>query len=99
MIFVGMAAVTFLPRFLPMALVSRIVIPDRVKAFLEYVPVAVLSALVVPAVFAVGGGVGVDARLVISALAVLVFAWKVRDLFGSVVLGMASYWVLGFFGI
>jgi branched-subunit amino acid transport protein len=100
LLFAGMAAVTFLPRFLPMALVSRIAIPDKAKAFLEYVPVAVLSALVFPAVFAVdGGGVGFDARLLISALAVFVFAWKAKNLFGSVLLGMGTFWALGMFAV
>ncbi|KTB48242.1 putative membrane protein [Dehalogenimonas alkenigignens] len=96
LLFLGMAAVTFLPRFLPMVLVSRLTIPDRAKVFLEYVPVAVLSALVFPAVFAGdGGAVGAEPRLLLSAAAVLLFAWKVRNLFGSVVLGMAAYWALG----
>jgi branched-subunit amino acid transport protein len=100
LLFAGMAAVTFLPRFLPMALVSRIVIPDRAKTFLEYVPVAVLSALIFPAVFAVnGGGVGFESRLLISAVIVFAFAWKFRNLFGSVILGMAVYWALGFIAI
>lgn len=94
----GMAAVTFLPRFLPMALVSRLAIPDRAKAFLEYVPVAVLSALVFPAIFAVdGGGVGVESRLLLAAVPVFFFAWKMKNLWGSVVLGMAVYWALGLF--
>ena len=96
LLFIGMAVVTLLPRFLPMALVSRIAIPDRAKEFLEYVPVAVLSAMVFPAIFAVdGGGVGVEPRLLLAAIPVFVFAWKVKNLFGSVVLGMAVYWVLG----
>ena len=100
LLFAGMAAVTFLPRFLPMALVSRITIPVRVKTFLEYIPVAVLSALVVPAIFAgSSGGVGFDSKLSISALAVFVFAWKTRNLFGSVLLGMTTYWALGLFGL
>ena len=96
LLFAGMAAVTFLPRFLPMALVSRIIIPDRAKTFLEYVPAAVLSALIFPAIFAVdGGGVGLDSRLLVSAVIVFVFAWKMKNLFGSVILGMAVYWALG----
>jgi branched-subunit amino acid transport protein len=96
LLFAGMAAVTFLPRFLPMAFVSRITIPNRVKTFLEYVPVAVLSALVFPAIFAPGGGgVVFDAKLLVSAGIVLIFAWRVKNLFGSVVLGMAAYWILG----
>ncbi|MEN8613844.1 AzlD domain-containing protein [Dehalogenimonas sp. THU2] len=95
-LFLGMAAVTFLPRFLPMAYVSRLTIPPRVKVFLDYVPVAVLSALVVPAVFAAdGGGVGLEPRLLLSAAAVFLFSYKVRNLWGAVVLGMAVYWVLG----
>ena len=94
----GMAAVTFLPRFLPIALVSRLTIPDRAKAFLEYVPVAVLSALVFPALFtADGGGVGIESRLLLAAIPVFLFAWKMKNLWGSVVLGMATYWALGFF--
>jgi branched-subunit amino acid transport protein len=97
LLFLGMAGVTFLPRFLPMALVSRIVLPDRAKAFLEYIPVAVLSALVFPAIFSAhGGGVGIDARLLLAAIVVFFFAWKVKNLFGSVVLGMAAYWALSF---
>ena len=96
LLFLGMAAVTFLPRFLPMALVSRITIPDRAKAFLEYVPVAVLSALVFPAIFAVdGGGVGIEIRPLLTAIVVGLFAWRVKNLFGSVVLGMVVYWALG----
>ncbi len=100
LLFAGMTAVTFLPRFLPMALVSRIVIPDRARIFLEYVPVAVLSALIFPAIFAVdGGGVGLDTRLLVAALVVFVFAWKFKNLFGSVVLGMAVYFALGFIAL
>jgi len=96
LLILGMAAVTFLPRFLPMALVSRLTIPVKAKAFLEFVPVAVLSALVFPAIFAVeGGGVGVETRLLLAAAVVFLFAWKAKNLFGSVVLGMAAYWGLG----
>jgi branched-subunit amino acid transport protein len=100
LLILGMSAVTFLPRFLPMALVSRLTIPDRAKAFLEFVPVAVLSALVFPAIFvADGGGVGVESRLLLAAIPVFLFAWKMKNLWGSVVLGMAAYWALGFLAL
>ncbi|AKG53956.1 branched-chain amino acid transport protein AzlD [Dehalogenimonas sp. WBC-2] len=96
LLFLGMAVVTFIPRFLPMALVSRLSIPARVKVFLDYVPVAVLSALVFPSIFAAeGGGIGLEPHLLLSAAAVFLFSYKVRNLWGAVVLGMAVYWVLG----
>ena len=39
----GMAVVTFIPRFIPMAFLSRRAIPERIKVGLEYIPVAILS--------------------------------------------------------
>lgn len=50
MIILGMALVTFLPRFLPMYVLTRLEIPPVVVAWLRYVPVSVLAALVVPGI-------------------------------------------------
>jgi len=93
----GMAIVTFLPRFLPMAFLTRWVIPKKVKLGLDYIPVAVLSAIVFPLLFFDGEGTfGIQPQFLISAIPVFAFAWKVRSLWGSVVLGMLIYWGLGF---
>jgi branched-subunit amino acid transport protein len=35
--------------------------------------------------------------IVLGYLPVGIFAWKVKSLWGSVLLGMAVYWLLGFF--
>ena len=56
----GMAVVTYLPRFLPMYVLTRLEIPPLVIAWLRYVPVAVLAALVVP------GSLTVNGRITIS---------------------------------
>ena len=50
LIFVGMAAVTYIPRFLPLALFTRLEIPDSIIRWLNYVPVAILAALLAPGV-------------------------------------------------
>jgi branched-subunit amino acid transport protein len=92
----GMAVVTYLPRFLPMAFLSRWVLPEKVKMGLGYIPVAILSAIVFPILFSDGGKVGVQPQYLLAALPVFIFAWKVKSLWGSVVLGMLIYWVLGF---
>ncbi|MDV2990237.1 MAG: AzlD domain-containing protein [Dehalogenimonas sp.] len=98
LIILGMTAVTFIPRFLPMAFMSRLKVPKRLSVFLEYVPVAVLAALVFPAVFAADeGGFGIDPTLLLSAGIVLLFSYKLRNLWGAVVLGMAVYWGLSSF--
>lgn len=93
----GMALVTFLPRFLPMALLSRRVIPEEVKRGLEYFPISILSAIVFPILFfSAEGKVEIQLHSLLSAAPVFLFAWKVKSLWGSVILGMAVYWGLGF---
>ncbi|MBS3920583.1 MAG: AzlD domain-containing protein [Deltaproteobacteria bacterium] len=93
----GMALVTFLPRFLPMALLSRWVIPEKAKKGLEYFPISILSAIVFPILFFNGEGrMEVQPHYLLSAIPVFIFAWKVRSLWGSVILGMVIYWGLGF---
>jgi len=92
----GMALVTFFPRFLPMAFLSRWVLPEKTRVGLSYFPVAILSAIVFPTFFSEGNGVEIQPQYLLAALPVFIFAWKVKSLWGSVVLGMAVYWLLGF---
>ncbi len=93
----GMAIVTFIPRFIPMAFLSRRSIPEKAKMGLEYIPVAILSAIVFPILFFDGGGtLGIQPQFFLSAIPVFVFAWKTKNLWGSVIIGMLIYWGLGF---
>lgn len=93
----GMGIVTFLPRFLPMALLSRRAIPERIKMGLEYFPISILSAIVFPILFFNGEGrMDIQPHYLLSAIPVFIFAWKAKNLWGSVILGMAVYWGLGF---
>ena len=48
----GMAAVTFLIRYPVLAIVSRVELPEQAIRALRYVPVAVLTAIIVPGVAA-----------------------------------------------
>ena len=92
----GMAVVTFVPRFLPMALLSRWALPEKVIQGLEYIPVAVLSAIVFPLLFSDrNGGIEVQPQFLFAAITVFVFSWRMRSIWGSVVLGMGIYWILG----
>jgi branched-subunit amino acid transport protein len=93
----GMTVVTFLPRFLPMAFLTRWVIPERVKMGLGYIPAAILSAIVFPILFFNGRGeVVIQPHSLLSAIPVFIFSWRLKRLWVSVILGMLVYWVLGF---
>ncbi len=93
----GMAIVTFIPRFIPIAFLSRWNTPEKIKMGLEYIPVAILSAIVFPILFFDGEGTfKVQPQFLLSAIPVFAFAWKIKSLWGSVILGMLIYWGLGY---
>lgn len=87
---VGMLAVTYLPRLLPLWLFTSRSLPPLVIAWLRYVPVAVLAAMLFPSLLLVEGNVRVGgANLFLwAAVPTFIVAWKTKSLFGSVVVGM-----------
>jgi len=97
LLIVGMAIVTFLPRFIPLAFLTRWVIPEKVKMGLEYIPIAIMSAILFPMLFANGErAFQIQPQYIITAIPVFVFAWKMKNVWLSIILGMAIFWGLGF---
>jgi branched-subunit amino acid transport protein len=76
---VAMALVTFATRYSLIAVSSRVKLPSVVVSALQYVPPAVLTAIVVPAVLFPGGKLALgwgNARLVGAIATVLIAFWK-----------------------
>ncbi len=91
-----MGIVTFLPRFFPMIFLTRWTLPEKIKKGLECIPLSILSSLVFPLFFFNGEGkIEVQLHPLLSSIPVFLFAWKVKSLWGSVLLGMLLYWGLG----
>ena len=86
----GMALVTYVPRLLPVWLLSSKSLPPLVIAWLRYVPVAVLAAMLFPSIVVQNNQVdlGPSNLFLWAAFPTLLVAWKRRSLFGSVVVGM-----------
>ena len=55
LVILGMALVTAVPRFLPVAILSRFEFPEKLKEWLSYIAPAVLAALVAVSVLAPDG--------------------------------------------
>lgn len=92
----GMAAVTFLPRFIPLALFTRWSLPEGIKRALHFMPTAIMAAIVFPILFSSPEGkIGFEPRLILAALPVFLVALKTKNLWVSVVLGMLLYWISG----
>jgi branched-subunit amino acid transport protein len=85
----GMVAVTFASRYAGLAL--RTDLPDFWVRFLHFVPIAVFAALVSPYL---EGGRGEGGIRVAAAAVAAVAAWRTRQLWVAIVVGMTAFWLL-----
>lgn len=44
-IVIGMALVTYIPRMVPLVVISKVELPKIIKSWLKYIPVSILSTL------------------------------------------------------
>ena len=87
-----MAAVTFIPRLLPLVLVKADKLPGRFKLFLSYIPYAVLGALIIPDGFSgIPGSIWIST--VVLAVAAIV-SWFRKSVILTFVLSVAVAWGL-----
>ena len=89
----AMMVLTFTPRYLPFALAGRIDFPPLVRRALEFVPIAVLTAIVTQATFYRDSvlSLTVSNHYLIAALCAFVTALLTRHLLLTIVLGLMSY--------
>ncbi|MEN1990662.1 MULTISPECIES: AzlD domain-containing protein [Paenibacillus] len=95
-IIMGAALLTFLPRVLPLMLFSRIPIPGWLLRWLEYVPVAVMAALIGQELFMSGNQlipITQNAALWAALPTFAVAIWT-RSLLGTVLVGIVAMMVL-----
>lgn len=96
LLILGMMLVTFAARYPVMVIVGRIQLPDRVFRALRFVPVAVLTAIIVPELFVRDDQLFItlgNAYLVGGIVAVFV-SWKFRNLLLTIIVGMTTFFLL-----
>jgi branched-subunit amino acid transport protein len=93
---VGMGAVTFAVRLLPILLLERVEMPPLILRALRYVPPAVLSAIIFPELLVRDGALDLtvgNVRLLAGVVAAIV-AWRSRSVILTIAVGMAILWLL-----
>ena len=93
----GMSLVTYLTRWIPLFSLARRNLPNWLVVGLDLIPVAILSALLLPLLVITG-----DPRRIelfrpelLVAIPTVIFALKTKSLSGTVVLGMLLFWGIG----
>jgi branched-subunit amino acid transport protein len=89
-IIIGMAIVTLAARYPLLALLGRLPNPERIMRPLRYVPPAVLTAIIVPAMLFKDGRAEVSLAndYLVAGLISALIAWRSKNLLLTIVLGM-----------
>jgi branched-subunit amino acid transport protein len=94
-VILGMGLVTFLPRWFPLMFLSRRNLPLWLVEWLDLIPAAILSALLLPALVTSGTPrhIALWQPELWVAIPTFLFALKTKSLGGTVVIGMALFWL------
>jgi len=93
---VGIGLLTCLMRLAFLWPSARALVPRRIEEALRFVPPAALTALIVPDLLRQSGFFlpSVDIARFVAALVALVVAWRTRRIVVTLILGMATLWLL-----
>jgi branched-subunit amino acid transport protein len=93
LIIFGMMVVTFGVRYPVLAVVGRVDLPEPVLRALKYVPVAVLTAIIAPAVLIQEDKIDLmpDNAYLIGAIVAIIVSWRTKNLLATIVIGMAVF--------
>lgn len=94
LLLLGMGAVTYLPRLLPLLFLSQRQLPRWLVEWLELIPVAILAALLAPSLLIDNDSNHLSLLRPEFWVAVptFLFAIRTRSLGGTVLVGMGLFW-------
>ncbi len=95
LLILGMTLVTFIPRYGVLALMGRVQMPKPLFNALRYVPVTVLSAIVMPDLLLKDGSLNlaINNSFLAAGIITILVAWRTKNLLLTIVLGMVALWV------
>ena len=95
-IFAGL--LTYFTRMTMIALISRDMLGDKVKAVLEYVPSAVFPAIIFPGIFINDYGTFIDLNdpKIFGALVAVLIGYFSKNILATILAGLVSYWFIIF---
>ena len=95
-IFAGI--LTYLTRMTMIALISRDMLGDKIKAVLEYVPSAVFPAIIFPGIFIndYGNFIEINDPKLYGAFVAIIVGYFSKNILATILAGLISYWFLIF---
>jgi len=95
-LFLGMFIVTYLPRVLPLTILSRLKLPKFIIDVLNYIPVAILGALLLPALLVIDGKLDISLNnyFLLAGVITIIVSIFTKKLFVIVLAGIFAMFLL-----
>ena len=89
---------TYFTRMTMIALISRDMLGDKIKAVLEYVPSAVFPAIIFPGIFINDFGTFIEMNdpKIFGALVAVIVGYFSKNVIATIFSGLLSYWLIIF---
>ena len=89
---------TYFTRMTMVALISRDMLGEKVKAVLEYVPSAVFPAIIFPGIFIndYGAFIELNDPKIFGALVAVIIGYFSKNIIATILAGLISYWFIIF---
>ena len=89
---------TYFTRMTMVALISRDMLGDKIKAVLEYVPSAVFPAIIFPRIFINDFGTFIEMNdpKIFGALVAVIVGYFSKNVIATIFSGLLSYWLIIF---
>ena len=90
--------ITYLTRFLMIALIKKEMFNDRIREVLSYVPSAIFPAIIFPAIFLDNSGsflIENNPKIIAAIIATVVGIFS-RSIIATIFFGLAAYWSIIF---
>ena len=93
LLIVGMMALTFIPRYLPIAFAGKFYIHPLLGRALEFVPIAVLTAIIAQTSLVHDGKLDLafDNPYIYGLIAAIITAWVTKHTFKTILVGLIVY--------
>ena len=90
--------VTFLSRYLMIAILKKEMFTDRIREVLSFVPSAVFPAIIFPAIFINDYGTFIEMNdpKIFGALVAVIVGYFSKNIIATILAGLVSYWFLIF---
>ncbi|MHC5250318.1 AzlD domain-containing protein [Enterococcus sp. LJL90] len=95
---VGCCIVTWIPRVVPFVISKKMVFPNWLERFLSYLPLCILTALLLQSVldYREGAFPGLKGLEFLACLPTLIVAMRTKDLMKTVIVGIVTIALLRF---